>query len=195
MRRVIVSAVAVLALALGAGNALADDGDDGEGDGTVVVTPIDTPWVLASSQDPGGACSRLPSGATVTMLTGTQRSITKVRTNSAGITTIRNFTHSFGTSVDEAGRVYPWDYKNRFRVSNTLATPGVFSGLMFDRFSVGGREDDEGADDDDRGDPLLRNGFRAVFTTDFTTFAAFDPISSFGDPIDFATGAAHCDPL
>ena len=39
------------------------------------------------------------------------------------------------------------------------------------------------------------NGFQAVFTTDFTSFATFDPLKSFGDPLDFAAGLAHCDPL
>ena len=52
-----------------------------------------------------------------------------------------------------------------------------------------------GVHDDDHGHRLLNNGFRAVFTTDNATFATFDPIRSFGDPIDFATGLAHCDPL
>jgi hypothetical protein len=193
MKRIAVCAIAVLSLVLSTGSALADDG----GGGTVVTSPIEPPWVLAHP-NAGGACPNLPStgdAAKITMLTGTQTSITKIRTNRHGITTIRNFTHSFGTATDQGGHVYAWDYKNRFRVSNTAANHDVFSGLMVDTFSLGGGDDGD-ENEDDQGGRLLSNGFRAVFTTDFASFATFDPLSSFGDPISFPTGVpAHCDPL
>jgi hypothetical protein len=41
----------------------------------------------------------------------------------------------------------------------------------------------------------LSNGFIASLTTNLNDVFVFDPINSHGDPIDFATGAAHCDPL
>ena len=41
----------------------------------------------------------------------------------------------------------------------------------------------------------LSNGFLARFTTNNRNIERFDPINAFGDPIDFPSGAAHCDPL
>jgi hypothetical protein len=41
----------------------------------------------------------------------------------------------------------------------------------------------------------LSNGFIATLTTNLNDVFIFDPINSRGDPIDFATGSAHCDPL
>jgi hypothetical protein len=127
-------------------------------------------------------CSNLPPGTTVTG-TGTEKSITVIRTDRNGVTTIINSTHAFGTATDQAGNTYVFDYNNEFRVSDSTATPGVFSGLMSDHFSLAGP-----------GPAHLVNGFLARINTDFSTFT-FDPLNSRGDPIDFATGAAHCDPL
>jgi hypothetical protein len=45
------------------------------------------------------------------------------------------------------------------------------------------------------GPAKLNNGFVTNLTTDFTTFFIFDPISSFGDPVNFDDGSARCDPL
>jgi hypothetical protein len=199
VKRIAVLAVTFLSLVLGVGSALADNDDGGSGGGTVVTSPIETPWVLAHP-DVGGACSNLPSHTTVTMQTGTQTESTKVTTDRRGITTIRNFTHSFGKAADQASHVYAWDYKNRFRISNTIEHPDVFSGFMVDRFSLGGSEDDHHGDDDDHGHRLLSNGFAAMVTFTFDPdgnvigFSA-TPSWSFGDPISFPDGAAHCDPL
>ena len=41
----------------------------------------------------------------------------------------------------------------------------------------------------------LNNGFIATLTTNFSDVFVFDPINARGDPIDFADGSAHCDPL
>jgi hypothetical protein len=46
-----------------------------------------------------------------------------------------------------------------------------------------------------RGPARLRNGFVADITTDLGDLFLFDPIPSFGDPIDFETGEAICDSL
>jgi hypothetical protein len=83
--------------------------------------------------------------------------------------------------------VYVFDYRNRFRISDTVAAPGVFSGWMFDAFSLVGK-----------GPATLRNGFVAELTTtsDFASFS-WNVRWAKGDPISFATGpvVAHCDPL
>jgi hypothetical protein len=45
------------------------------------------------------------------------------------------------------------------------------------------------------GPAKLSNGFLARYTTDFKQRQNFSPMDAFGDPIDFTTGQAHCDPL
>jgi hypothetical protein len=126
-------------------------------------------------------CSNLADGTTLTG-SGIQKAIETVRTNASGITTIMNTTHTHGTSIDQDGNVYVFDYSNEFRVSNTAASPGVFTGLMTDHFSNSGS-----------GPARLNNGFVARITL-IPTFSA-EPISSFGDPLSFPDGTAHCDPL
>ena len=127
-------------------------------------------------------CSNLASGTTLTG-EGIGRSISTERTSASGVTTIMNATHIHGTSTDQAGNVYVFDYSNEFRVSNTIADPGVFSGLMTDHFSNSGS-----------GPAKLNNGFVANITF-IDDSVLVTPISSFGDPLDFTTGAPHCDPL
>ena len=128
-------------------------------------------------------CPLLPSGTTVEG-SGTEKSITNVRTDRNGATTVMNTTHAFGTATDQAGNSYVFNYSNSFSVSNTGPTDPVFSGRMVDSFSLAGP-----------GPATLHNGFAAGFTTDFETFSSFEEQSSRGDPIDFATGESHCDPL
>jgi hypothetical protein len=129
-------------------------------------------------------CSNLPAGTTISG-SGTERSITQFRTDASGVTTIINATHAHGTATDQALNVYVFDYSNEFRVSNTVAAPDVLTGLMTDHFSLSGS-----------GPATLNNGFVARITAslDFSSFSA-QAISSFGDPISFPDGAAHCDPL
>jgi hypothetical protein len=129
-------------------------------------------------------CSELPSGTTLSG-SGTAQSVTTERTDGRGVTTIINATHAHGTTTDQDGNVYVFDYSNEFRVSNTVANPNLFSGLMTDHFSNTGS-----------GPAKLNNGFVAeiTFTADFSSFS-FEPISSHGDPLSFPDGAAHCDPL
>ena len=134
-------------------------------------------FTLSSAQ-----CSNLPSGTTLTG-SGVAKSITTERTDASGVTTVINTTHAHGTSTDQAGNIYVFDYSNEFRVSNTLANPDVFTGLMTDHFSNSGS-----------GPARLNNGFVANVT--FTpSFFSVVPVSSFGDPLSFPDGAAHCDPL
>lgn len=172
MKRFATSAIALVALVVGATSAGAANGG-----ATVVTSPVS--FVLSSA-----ACSYLPAGTTLTG-SGISKSITKERTGGDDVTTIANVTHAHGTATDQAGNVYVFNYNNAFRVSNTVAHPGVFSGLMADAFSVVGR-----------GPANLHNGFVAELTTDFSVYS-WNVRHAFGDPIDFATGPVvhHCDPL
>jgi hypothetical protein len=146
------------------------------GGATVERFPVS--WELSSD-----TCTNLPAGTTVEG-TGTEKSITRTRTNAAGVTTISNTTTATGTATDQDGNTYVFLYSNTFRASNTTADPGVFTGLMNDAFTLAGP-----------GPAKLSNGFTARMTTDFTTFFTFDPIRAYGDPISFPEGEEHCDPL
>jgi hypothetical protein len=106
-----------------------------------------------------------------------------VRTDAGGVTTVQVVSHASGRATDNHGNTYAFDYSNAFRVSNSSSNPGIFTGVMTDHFSLAG--------------PALNlsNGFIAKLTTNLTDVFVFDPINSRGDPIDFSTGEAHCDPL
>jgi hypothetical protein len=144
---------------------------------SALVETFPVSFTLSSTQ-----CSNLPSGTTLTG-SGIAKSITTERTNSSGVTTVINATHAHGTSTDQAGNVYVFNYSNEFRVSNTVADPDVSTGLMTDHFSNSGS-----------GPAKLNNGFVANVTFTPSSFSVV-PISSFGDPLSFPDGAAHCDPL
>jgi hypothetical protein len=141
------------------------------------ASPSIVTWELSSEQ-----CSNLADGTTLDG-SGVENVIESARTKN-GVTTIINATHIHGTSTDQDGNVYVFDYSNEFRASNTVASPDVFAGLMTDHFSNSGS-----------GPAKLNNGFVANITTDFSTFFTIVPISSHGDPLSFPDGAAHCDPL
>ncbi len=127
-------------------------------------------------------CSNLPAGTTIEG-TGTEKSITRTRTDASGVTTIANTSIAHGTATDQDGNAYVFLYSNEFRVSNSTADPDLFTGLMNDHFSLSGP-----------GPAKLSNGFTARITTDFLGFT-FDPIRAHGDPISFPEGIGHCDPL
>ena len=175
MKRLITAAVAVavavVALMLAPGSATA-----AAGGATIETFPVS--FVLTSDM-----CSNLPDGTTITG-EGTGRSITTTKTDRNGVTTVINATHSRGTATDQDGNTYVFLYSNEFRVSNTAADPGLFSGLMTDHFTVAGP-----------GPARLSNGFTARLTTDLGSFFSFEPIHAHGDPISFPEGEAHCDPL
>jgi hypothetical protein len=128
-----------------------------------------------------------PNLATGTILEGegTESSITIERT-AGGITTFINATHTHGTTFDQDGNEYMFDYSNESRVSNSLASPDVFTGLMTDHFSNSGS-----------GPAKLNNGFVAnvTFGPGEFDFAVGSVISSHGDPLNFTDGTAACDPL
>jgi hypothetical protein len=176
VRRLAVTGFAVLALAM------ATAGDVAAAGGATIETSTVT-FTLTSS-----ACGNLPAGTTVTG-TGTETSITLMRTDASGITTIQNTTHAQGTATDNSGNTYVFNYSNSFRVSNTTSAPGTFSGMMTDVFSLAGS-----------GPARLHNGFVAGITSsDGFVSASWEVVSSRGDPISFATGpieaAHHCDPI
>jgi hypothetical protein len=170
-RLVTIAAVATAALALSQGSASAA----GRG-ATVESGPV--AFTLTAEQ-----CPNLPEGTTIEGA-GTEKSVTIVRTAASGTTKVINSTHSMGTATDQDGNTYVFQYSNSFRVVDTVDAPGAFSGRMNDHFSLSGR-----------GPARLNNGFTARIETDLGDFFSFDPIRANGDPIDFDTGAAICDPL
>jgi hypothetical protein len=169
MKRLVLAVFAVSAFALWAGSALA---------AAPSVEQISAGFTLSSE-----TCSELPAGTTIEG-TGTGVSVTSESTDANGVTTVMNTTHIAGTATDQAGNTYRFNYSNHYQISNTGPTDPVLTGVMVDSFSLAGN-----------GPAHLSNGFRAVFTIDLTAGVSFEELSSRGDPIDFATGAAHCDPL
>jgi len=169
LKRFVIAAAFVVVSALVAGPAVA-----GGGGATIDTFPVG--FVITSAD-----CSELPAGTTLTG-SGTEKSITVAKTKD-GVTRIHNTSHATGTATDQDGNTYVFNYSNSFNVSDE-GNPGVFSGIMNDSFSLAGH-----------GPAGLSNGFQGIFSTDFTTFTTITPLKSRGDPIDFATVTARCDPL
>jgi hypothetical protein len=169
LKRFVIAAVSVAISALVAGPAVA-----GGGGATTETFPVT--FVMTSA-----TCSLLPAGTTLTG-SGTEKSNTVIKTNK-GVTRIHNTSHAKGTVTDQDGNTYVFNYSNSFNISDA-GNPGVFSGIMNDTFSLAGN-----------GPVRLSNGFQGIYSTDFTTFVTITPLKSRGDPIDFATLTAHCDPL
>jgi hypothetical protein len=172
MKRFVLVLLAIAVFALGLGSALA---------APPTVTQDTVEFVLSAA-----TCPNLPTGTVITG-TGTIKSIESATTDANGVTTVINTTHAFGTATDQAGNTYRFNYSNHFRISNTGPTDPVLTGVMVDSFSLAGK-----------GPAQLNNGFLAEFTLDFSTPTpafSFVELSSRGDPIDFDTGEALCDPL
>ena len=81
--------------------------------------------------------------------------------------------HATGTATDQAGNVYRWSYSFR------AVSRSEDSELWVDHFVVAGA-----------GPATLNNGFVAVISPD-----GADVIHEFGNPINFETLTAICDPL
>jgi hypothetical protein len=175
MKRLGLASLTVLSLLFGAGTAIASEG------GAAVET-IPMSFAPLNSE----TCPYLPDGTSITW-SGTGTSITRSKTDATGVTTIGNTTKAHGVATDQDGNAYDFHYSNVFRISNTVADPGVFSGLMADSFTLAGE-----------GPAMLNNGFLAVFTTDFVSYG-FQSLTSRGDPISFNPFpqgfTPHCDPL
>lgn len=170
MKRFVFAFLAIAVFALASGSALAAPPSE------------DTvEFVLTAA-----SCPNLATGTVITG-TGTITTVEIATTDGNGATTVTNTTHASGTATDQDGNTYRFNYSNHFRISNTGPTDPVLSGVMVDSFSLAGN-----------GPAQLNNGFRAEFTLDFSTgfpVASFVELSSRGDPIDFETGEARCDPL
>ena len=169
MKRFVVTTVGVVSLALSLGTIVAAS------DRPAVETfPVS--FVLSSD-----TCSNLPSG-TELMGSGTGKSITTTRTDRDGVVIVGNSTHAHGTATDQDGNTYVFNYSNEFRAT---LDGDVYSGFMTDAFAVAGD-----------GPAHVNNGFVGHFVSDFSSFFTVpDVINSHGDPLDFVTGAVHCDPL
>jgi hypothetical protein len=130
------------------------------------------------------ACPHLPPGTTLRGK-GTMRSVTTTTVLAGGVTRVINSSHARGTATDRGGKRYVFDYSNTFSVRNfPPMSPGIYTGLMYDLFTLSGT-----------GPAELVNGFVAQFTTDLGKLARFEPIDSFGDPLNFSKATARCDPL
>ena len=175
MKRLAAYAVAVMALLLSAGTTIAAEG------GAVVAT---VPMAFAElSSD---TCPYLPEG-TLIKWSGTGTSITRTRTDASGVTTISATTVAHGVATDQDDNEYHFHYSNAYRLSNTVANQGLFSGPVIDSFTLAGN-----------GPVKLSSGFVGIFTTDGTS-SGVEPLSSRGDPISFAPFPQgytnHCDPM
>jgi len=174
MRKLVVVMAAAIALAVGIGTVSAAGGAD--------VHTRTVSFVLSSDR-----CPNLDPRTTITG-TGTEKSISNVRTDQSGVMTIENNTHTHGTATDRDGNTYVFNYSNQFRITNSTADPSTFTGTMNDSFSLAGDAQN------------LTNGFHAGVTFEFDqsgniVSASFDQNQAHGDPIDFSTGTAICDPL
>jgi hypothetical protein len=170
MRTLLTGVVALAALVVGAGTA-------GAAGGPPLIESVGGDFVMTSAQ-----CPNLPEGTTITG-TGSGTSISTFNVDKNGIVTLGNTTHINGTATDELGNTYVYNYSNSYRISNSASDPDTFSGRMVDSFSLAGN-----------GPSHLNNGFTAIFTVG-PTVVSIEPLNSHGDPLDFATGTAACDPL
>ena len=124
----------------------------------------------------------MPAGLTITW-SGLEKSVTVVRTGADGLTTVQNSSHASGKATDQNGNTYAFNYSNEFRVTQTSPGSELLSGTMTDHFSLAGNG------------LTIVNGFNSGLTTNLDDVFIFDNTNSRGDPIDFVTGAPHCDPL
>jgi hypothetical protein len=147
-----------------------------KGGADVVTFPVS--FVITS-----GTCSNLPSGTTL-VGEGTEQSVTTTVFDHDGVPTFVNSSRATGTATDLDGNSYVFIYANESRLALSPSGTSI-SGQMTDSFSLAGN-----------GPARLHNGFNALVTIDLITNAfSADPKSSRGDPVDFSTGASHCDPL
>ena len=175
MKRLAAALICSATLSVGMGSAMA--GGNGASTSVVPVSFVNGAGLSSAT------CPNLPSGLTLSW-SGPEKQITTARTDAGGVTTVSVVSHASGKATDQDGNLYAFDYSNHFRVSNTIAQPGLFAGTMTDHFSLAGHG------------LHLSNGFLASFETDLNTFFGnFQPINSRGDPISFPDGSAHCDPL
>ena len=128
-------------------------------------------------------CPSLPAG-TVLQGSGELRTIVNTHASGRGITRQTTTAHAQGTATDQAGNTYAWVYANQLNETNTPPSLDWY-GTMIDHFSLAGS-----------GPAQINAGFVAdSFHDTGYTFFFLTPRSVVGDPIDFASISAHCDPL
>jgi hypothetical protein len=89
--------------------------------------------------------------------------------------------HAYGTATDALGNTYVWSYSNQ---QNSTSSDGqTWTGSMVDHFSLTGN-----------GPVHIVAGFTGSATYSATSLS-ITPDNVIGDPIDFDTITAHCDPL
>ena len=127
-------------------------------------------------------CPSLPAG-TVLQGSGELRNIVNTHA-SRGITRQTTTAHASGTATDQAGNTYAWVYANQLNETNTPPSLNGF-GTDIDHFSLAGS-----------GPAHINATFVAdSFHDTAYSFWFLTPQSVVGDPIDFATLSARCDPL
>lgn len=164
-----------------------DDDEQGGGDRAnhVEVTHREVSWTLTEAHTFGSAqCDLLPAGTTINGR-GTLVSRMTVSLAANGVRTEEFDERARGRATDQAGNRYRWEYDNESSVTNSVASPLVYTGEMTDAFELGGK-----------GPISLDNGFEADIVDNRVagTFT-INPRSSFGDPFDFPNGPNRCDPL
>jgi len=181
--RLIAAAMAVLALAFGATTATAASGGATVDDSAASFS--------MSSEDTNGlgagtGCEFLPDGVVISW-EGTLHSVTLEKVEPNGAVTIQNTSTASGKATDEDGNEYAFSYSNHYKITETEAGSGVFTGTMTDHFSLTGNLAP--------GNHIkLNNGFTATFTIGPGIFS-LEPSREYGSPLDFTTGAPLCDPL
>jgi len=132
-------------------------------------------FTITSSQ-----CSSVPAGANVVQGNGLQTDIARVQVTGGVMREIIT-SHAYGTAIDQLGNTYVWSYSAQ---QNATSSDGQnWAGSFVDHFSLTGN-----------GPVHIVAGFVGSVTYSATTFT-ITPSTVIGDPIDFATLSAHCDPL
>ena len=161
-----------LAAGKGAGNAA---GRNAKG---AIKTDTPVTFTITAAQ-----CPSLPAG-TVLQGSGELRNIVNTHTSGRGITRQTTTAHASGTATDQAGNTYAWVYANQLNETNTPPSLDWF-GKMIDHFSLAGS-----------GPAHINANFVADSYHDTAySFWFLTPQSVVGDPIDFTTLSARCDPL
>ena len=132
-------------------------------------------FTITSSQCPSG----VPVGANV-QGNGFQTDISRVHVTGSVMREIVT-SHASGTAVDQLGNTYVWSYS--FQQNATSSDGQNWAGSAVDHFSMTGN-----------GPVHIVAGFVGSVTYSANTFT-ITPSTVIGDPLDFATLSAHCDPL
>ena len=174
LRRLAAVALAMLSVALPAAGALADD----------ATPPAPTAVKKVSFTITAKQCPDLPQGVTIKGA-GTSRKWESASVDAAGMTHYSAVTIVTGTATDNKGGRYRFDYHDSFSTSHTTVP---YVALLTDHFDLVPR----GA---------FGGGLHTFFVANVTVKsedpfdAAFEPTYVQGDPTDFTTLKAHCDPI